>query len=306
MEARVQRAARSLRRLPRSPRAAGRCGSARTSATASTRTICTASTTATGSSVARIGAAETSRTTRRMRLTIVHPCIGRRRRATPYIRTWQMEPLPAGHARRAHAARTSRSASTTIAWRRSRSTSRPTSWRSASRRTRPSAPTRSPREYRRRGVPVVMGGFHADAAARTRSRDYAEAVVVGEAEERLAATVIDDCAARPPAEVLPPGAAPAARGPAAGPLDLPRQALPARSASSKRDAAATSSATSARCRPSSAHTQTRRPTDEILDEIAAHEARQAAVLLRRRQHHVEPGAGEGVLPRADPAARSAG
>ena len=29
-----------------------------------------------------------------MRLTIVHPCIGRRP-GQPYIRTWQMEPLPA-------------------------------------------------------------------------------------------------------------------------------------------------------------------------------------------------------------------
>ena len=27
-----------------------------------------------------------------MRLTLVHPCIGRRR-GQPYIRTWQMEPL---------------------------------------------------------------------------------------------------------------------------------------------------------------------------------------------------------------------
>jgi hypothetical protein len=27
-----------------------------------------------------------------MRLTLVHPCIGRRR-GEPYIRTWQMEPL---------------------------------------------------------------------------------------------------------------------------------------------------------------------------------------------------------------------
>ena len=27
-----------------------------------------------------------------MRLTLVHPCVGRRR-GQPYIRTWQMEPL---------------------------------------------------------------------------------------------------------------------------------------------------------------------------------------------------------------------
>jgi hypothetical protein len=30
-----------------------------------------------------------------MRLTIVHPCIGRRRGDRGYVRTWQMEPLPA-------------------------------------------------------------------------------------------------------------------------------------------------------------------------------------------------------------------
>ena len=54
-------------------------------------------------------------------------------------------------------------------------------------------------------------------------------------------------------------------------------------------------------------TQTRRPIDDdprrararISDETQAH-------LLRRRQHHVEHGAGEGVLPRADPAQDSLG
>ena len=30
-----------------------------------------------------------------MRLTIIHPCIGRRRGDRGYVRTWQMEPLPA-------------------------------------------------------------------------------------------------------------------------------------------------------------------------------------------------------------------
>ena len=29
-----------------------------------------------------------------MRLTLVHPCIGRRAGDRAYIRTWQMEPLP--------------------------------------------------------------------------------------------------------------------------------------------------------------------------------------------------------------------
>src|SRR5262249_61866619 len=37
-------------------------------------------------------------------------------------------------------------------------------------------------EYRRRGVPVVMGGFHATLMT-DEVKDYAEAVVVGEAED---------------------------------------------------------------------------------------------------------------------------
>ena len=68
---------------------AGRCGSAPTSATASTPTTCTASTTATGSLRPGPGAESA-----RMRLTLVHPCIGRRAGDRSYIRTWQMEPLP--------------------------------------------------------------------------------------------------------------------------------------------------------------------------------------------------------------------
>ena len=36
-------------------------------------------------------------------------------------------------------------------------------------------------EYRRRGVPVVMGGFHATLVPEEVS-DYAESVVIGEAE----------------------------------------------------------------------------------------------------------------------------
>ena len=41
-------------------------------------------------------------------------------------------------------------------------------------------------EYRRRGVPVVMGGFHATLVPDEVAR-YAESVVVGEAEDALAA-----------------------------------------------------------------------------------------------------------------------
>src|SRR5262249_32578367 len=45
-------------------------------------------------------------------------------------------------------------------------------------------------EYRRRGVPVVMGGFHASLAPDEVSR-YAEAIVTGEAES-VWAHVVDD------------------------------------------------------------------------------------------------------------------
>jgi radical SAM superfamily enzyme YgiQ (UPF0313 family) len=45
-------------------------------------------------------------------------------------------------------------------------------------------------EYRRRGVPVVMGGFHASLCTAEVSR-WADAVVVGEAEE-VWPRVLDD------------------------------------------------------------------------------------------------------------------
>ena len=45
-------------------------------------------------------------------------------------------------------------------------------------------------EYRRRGVPVVMGGFHATLCPEEVA-EHCESVVVGEAEE-LFAEVIDD------------------------------------------------------------------------------------------------------------------
>ena len=115
-----------------------------------------------------------------MRLTIVHPCIGRRV-GQRYIRSWQMEPLPA--ARLAwltppdvsisfHDDRMERipfdapcdlvaiSVETYTAKR---------AYQIAS-------------EYRKRGVPVVMGGFHATLCPRETAR-YAEHVVTGDADE---------------------------------------------------------------------------------------------------------------------------
>ena len=124
-----------------------------------------------------------------MRLTIVHPCIGRRSGDTTYIRTWQMEPLPAatiagltppGVAVRFYDDRMERipfdepadlvaiSVETYTARR---------AYQIAS-------------EYRKRKIPVVMGGFHASLVPEEVAR-YAEAVVVGEAEGLWPAVVED-------------------------------------------------------------------------------------------------------------------
>jgi radical SAM superfamily enzyme YgiQ (UPF0313 family) len=115
-----------------------------------------------------------------MNLSLVHPCIGRRV-GEPYIRAWQMEPLaPAVLAGLsppevkinffddrmeaidydAPADLAAISVETYTAKR---------AYQIAS-------------EFRRRNVPVVMGGFHATLVPDEVSR-YAEAVVVGEAEE---------------------------------------------------------------------------------------------------------------------------
>jgi len=124
-----------------------------------------------------------------MRLTLVHPCIGRRRNQ-PYIRTWQMEPLaPATLAGltpreemeiRFYDDRTER-----IPF------EEPTDLVALSVETytaRRSYEIAS--EYRRRGVPVVMGGFHPTLVPDEAS-EYAESIVIGEAEQ-LWPQVIDD------------------------------------------------------------------------------------------------------------------
>src|SRR5437016_10947207 len=124
-----------------------------------------------------------------MKVTIIHPCIGRRAGDTRYVRTWQMEPLPAatiagltppGVAVRFYDDRMERipfdepadlvaiSVETYTARR---------AYQIAS-------------EYRGRGVPVVMGGFHASLCP-DEVKEYAESVVVGEAEE-IWSRVIDD------------------------------------------------------------------------------------------------------------------
>lgn len=123
-----------------------------------------------------------------MRLTIIHPSIGRRV-GQRYIRTWQMESLPAALIAGLtpddvdvqfyddrmeeimfdeHTDLVALSVETYTARR---------AYQIAS-------------EFRRRGVPVVMGGFHATLAPDEVSR-FAESIVVGEAEE-IWPQVIDD------------------------------------------------------------------------------------------------------------------
>ena len=236
-----------------------------------------------------------------MRLTIIHPCIGRRP-GERYIRTWQMEPLPAatiaGLTPRDVEVRFYDDRMETIPF------DEPTDLVAISVETYTAKRAyQIASEYRRRGVPVVMGGFHADACARTRSRRYAEAVVIGEAEEvwpRGASTISVTDACR--SSIAPK--APVARRPAARPLDLPRQTLSADRPRRSRPRLPLQVRLLRRADVFGA-TQTRRPADDILAEIAAI-GTQEAVFLRRRQHHVQSGAGEGVFSARSRPLESAG
>ncbi len=123
-----------------------------------------------------------------MRLTLLHPCIGRRP-GERYIRSWQMEPLPpaalAGLTPKDVEVRFYDDRMETIPY------DEPTDLVAISVETYTARRAyQIASEYRRRKVPVVMGGFHAmlcpDEVAQ-----YAEAVVVGEAEG-LWPGVVDD------------------------------------------------------------------------------------------------------------------
>lgn len=127
----------------------------------------------------------------RFRLTIIHPCIGRRRGAAhrDYIKTWQMEPLPAA----AIAGLTPKDVEVRFYDDRLEPIpfDEPTDAVAISVETYTAKRSyQIASEYRRRGVPVVMGGFHATLCPDEVER-YAEAVVVGEAEA-VWAEVIDD------------------------------------------------------------------------------------------------------------------
>jgi radical SAM superfamily enzyme YgiQ (UPF0313 family) len=124
-----------------------------------------------------------------MRVTLIHPCIGRRAGDRSYIRTWQMESLPAatlaGLTPKDVEVRFYDDRMETIPF------DEPTDLVAISIETYTAKRAyQIASEYRRRGVPVVMGGFHASLCPDEVAR-HAEAVVVGEAEV-LWPRVLDD------------------------------------------------------------------------------------------------------------------
>jgi radical SAM superfamily enzyme YgiQ (UPF0313 family) len=123
-----------------------------------------------------------------MRVTLVHPAIGRRV-GQRYIRTWQMEPLPPALI----AALTPAGVEVRFYDDRMEAIpfDEPTDLVAISVETYTAKRAyQLASEYRRRGVPVVMGGFHATLCPDEVAL-YAESVVIGEAE-RVWAEVIDD------------------------------------------------------------------------------------------------------------------
>jgi radical SAM superfamily enzyme YgiQ (UPF0313 family) len=141
---------------------------------------------------------------KQFRLTFVHPCIGRKP-GQPYLRTWQMEPLPVA----VLAALTPKDVE--LKFHDDRLEPIPydepadlvaisTEVYTAKRAYQIAS------EYRRRGVPVVMGGFHATLFPEEVQR-FAESVVLGEAED-LWAKVIDDYRAGTPRKLYRNGGRP--------------------------------------------------------------------------------------------------
>lgn len=115
-----------------------------------------------------------------MKITLVHPCVGRRA-GEKYIRSWQMEPL----APAVLASLTPPEAEVRLYDDRMERIpyDEPTDLVAISVETYTARRAyQISSEYRRRGIPVVMGGFHATLAPEEVSR-YAEATLIGEAEE---------------------------------------------------------------------------------------------------------------------------
>ena len=131
------------------------------------------------------------------RLTLIHPCIGRRKRQR-YIRTWEMEPLPpaliAGLTPPDVEVRFYDDRMEAIPF------DEPTDLVAISIETYTARRAyQIASDYRSRGVPVVMGGFHASLVPEE-VQQWAESVVIGEAEQ-VWAEVIDDYRSGTPKKV---------------------------------------------------------------------------------------------------------
>ncbi len=201
---------------------------------------------------------------RPFRLTIVHPCMGRRP-GERYLRSWQMESLPAG----VLAALTP--SDVAIRFYDDRVEDIPVDEPAdlvaisietfTARRAYQIASA-----YRRRGVPVVMGGFHATLCPDEVSR-FAEAIVVGEAED-VWAQVVDDFRHGTPARIYRAGIRP----------DLSRSTPDRRIFAGKRYLPVGLVETSRGCpfhcefcaiQAAYRCTQTRRPLDRVIAEVAS-------------------------------------
>ena len=117
----------------------------------------------------------------RFRLTIVHPCVGRREGMKRYIRTWQMEPIPpaiiAALAPPDIEIRFYDDRLETLPF------DEPTDLVAISVETYTAKRCyQIASEYRRRKIPVVMGGFHATLCP-AEVIQFCESIVIGEAEE---------------------------------------------------------------------------------------------------------------------------
>lgn len=126
---------------------------------------------------------------RAFHLTIIHPCVGRRAGTRAYMHTWKMEALPAALISALAPPDVERSfyddRFEVIPF------ERPTDLVAISIETYTARRCyQIASEYRKRGVPVVMGGFHATLCPDEVAR-YADSVVVGEAEA-VFPQVLDD------------------------------------------------------------------------------------------------------------------
>lgn len=197
-----------------------------------------------------------------MRLTLVHPSIGHRA-GERYIRTWQMEPLAPAML----AGLTPRDVD--VKFYDDRMEVIPYDERTdlvaisvetyTARRAYEIAT-----EYRRRGVPVVMGGFHATLVP-DEVADYAESVVIGEAEG-LWPQVIEDARAGRLQPVYRAGKRPSLAGAIADrSIFLGKRYLPLGLVEAGRGCHFACEFCAIQSYFSS--TQTRRPADEVCDEV---------------------------------------